>query len=207
MVLSSWSSHYWGLFRLTELVINWCLWGTPNCPPSTAELYPLITEELLNFSAVKFCIFPLKLASCSLFSWNKIYLPLVCKAATRHNTTQQLCSELSAALVSHGAGLNRHCLVTGLMPLEKPVKQGSQTQTTKHSRKFISLAPMCILQLCDTDLASCWWKHQKLLLNVCISTCSESYTSSQGWVLATKSYANTRHPLACLTLIDAPSYF
>lgn len=55
MVLSSWSSHYWGLFRLTELVINWCLWETTNCPPSTAELYPLITEELLNFSAVKFC--------------------------------------------------------------------------------------------------------------------------------------------------------
>lgn len=152
----------------------------------------------------------IKLASCSIFSWNKIYLPFVCKAATRHNTTQQLHSEFSAAMVSHGAGLNRHWLVTGFMPLERPVEQGSQAQTIKYSRKFISLAPMCILQLCDTDLASCWWRQQKVLLNVCTSTCSESYTSSQGWVLATKSYANTKQPFACLTyeaLIDAPSYF
>lgn len=113
---------------------------------------------------------PIKLASCFMFSWNKVYLPLVCKAATRHDTIEQLGGESSAVLFSRGAGLGRHCSVTGVTPPERPVGQVSHAQMIKYSTKLIPLALVCILQLCYSDLhlagektLKCYWTSALVL--------------------------------------------
>jgi len=88
--------------------------------------------------------------------------------------------QLSAALFSHGAEVNRHCLVSGVMPPERPVGQGSHMKTIKYCRKLIPLAHVCILELCDSELASFWGRDLKVLLKVYTSACPEPLASSQG---------------------------
>lgn len=111
---------------------------------------------------------PIRLASCFMFSWNKVYLPLVCKAATRHDTIEQLGGESSAVLESWSRArqaLLRHWSYAS----RKPCWASKPHTDDKILYKAYPFGPGVHITTVLFRPSSCWGKDLKVLLNVCIS--------------------------------------